>query len=444
MTRLLSGAEAHAEALGNCRRIGIVGGTFDPVHRGHLALGYAAADRLGLDAVLYIPTGIPSFKRDRYVVEGRHRVAMVCLALEEAGQAGYVSDCETGRAGITYTYDTAAWLKGLCSPDARLYLVLGTDSYAQVGSWHRSGDLARLVTFAVAGRPGTPLAGTCGGAGDAYDTVYIDAPMPDVSSTAIRRMVREGVSVDGLVGSCVAGYIRDNALYGCGGDPDGQGGALQEGTCAGREGAADEYAWTGGKPATFDPEQEAELGRLHDAVCMRLSGHRLEHVLSVAQTAERLAVRYGVDPFLAKSAGYLHDWDKKLDGAQLWQKVRDAGMDLPVGDDRLLPLLHAWTAAATLPAEFPELPGEVFTAIGRHTVGAPDMTPLDMVLYVADATEPGRRYAGVERLRTFAEGPLGGLYRACVADSIHGLLDRGRYIHPSALDAWNACLENQA
>lgn len=184
--------------------------------------------------------------------------------------------------------------------------------------------------------------------------------------------------------------------------------------------------------------EQVELERLRAAVDARLSGKRLKHVHGVAATARKLALRYGVDPFLAEAAGLLHDWDKKLTPDELWGKVERYGLGIE-RDDRLLPPLHSWTAAASLPEEFPELPAEVFRAVARHTVGALDMSPLDMVVFCADMLEPGRDFDDVEELRKLARtAGLDALFASCLRCSIVCVLQTGRFLVPEAVEVWNA------
>lgn len=190
------------------------------------------------------------------------------------------------------------------------------------------------------------------------------------------------------------------------------------------------------------PAQEAELARLSAAVDARLTGHRLAHSHGVSETAGHLAELYGADPFLARAAGLLHDWDKKLTTDQLWEKAARYRVCLggfQPGDARLAPLLHGWTAAASLPEEFPELPPEVFQAIDRHTVGAVDMTPLDMAVYCADMLEPSREGGDIDELRALVgAAPLEGLFSACARGSVMFVLQTGRFVYPGAIEVWNA------
>lgn len=203
-------------------------------------------------------------------------------------------------------------------------------------------------------------------------------------------------------------------------------------------GASDALAWAGPAPAPYDEQRARVIERLCDMVRARLSGHRLEHTLSVAQTAARLAHRHGVDPFLAQAAGLLHDWDKRLSPDELWAKVDEYGVDLGAPrDPRMLPTLHGLTAAASLRREL-DLPDEVFQAIARHTTGAAGMSDLDIVVYVADMLEPLRK-GDLDDLRALAgTGPLDALFAACARQSLLYLVQAGRFVHPAGVEAWNA------
>lgn len=201
---------------------------------------------------------------------------------------------------------------------------------------------------------------------------------------------------------------------------------------------ASAYDWAGPACAPLPDAEAVALAGLADALFVRLSGHRLAHSMSVARTAGRLAASHGVDPYLAQAAGLLHDWDKHLSADEQWEKAERYGvMPCSVRDDRLTPVLHGRTAAASLPERFPGLPSEVFQAIFRHTVGAPRMEPLDIVVYCADFLEP-LRGEGVAPLRPFAAGPLVELFAACVRQSLLYVLASGRYLGVEGVEVWNA------
>ena len=203
-----------------------------------------------------------------------------------------------------------------------------------------------------------------------------------------------------------------------------------------------DYSWVDSlvdsKRPRYSDSQSEYLTYLENKVCERLHGRRLLHSLRVARTSELLAMRYGVDPYLAKAAGYLHDWDKQITKEELWEKAFAFNVVPKDVDPRIEPLLHAWTAAASLPEEFPELPQEVFCAIGRHTIGAVDMAPLDIVVNVGDLLEPGREYKELEVIRKYiATQPLETVFAESLRDSLISPIQRGKYLYPGAVDIWN-------
>ncbi len=202
-------------AWGEGAALGVVGGTFDPVHRGHTALGEAARGELGLDGVLYIPAGVPSFKRDREVAPGPERLALVELAV--AGLPGSAaSGREVARPGITYTVDTLEGLRAELPAGVRLVFVMGADALETLPLWHRAADLARLAEVACAPRVGcAPPEGAARRAREAgFSVTLLGTPVPEVSSTEVRGRLRSGAPLDGLLDPAVERRIRARGLYG--------------------------------------------------------------------------------------------------------------------------------------------------------------------------------------------------------------------------------------
>lgn len=180
----------------------------------------------------------------------------------------------------------------------------------------------------------------------------------------------------------------------------------------------------------------------------RVSAKRYQHILGVADTAETLAKTYDVDPKVARLAGLLHDWDKAYDDEGIRQRAKE--LDLKVSDFILQcapQLLHGPTAALYLGQRFPGIPEEVLRAIRLHTSGAVDMTPLDMVVYVADAIEPNRPYAWCEDIRKkVGEAPLEELFVDTLAHVIQYLVLKRKSIGPETAEVWNhyiACVKRE-
>lgn len=186
-------------------RWGVLGGTFDPVHIGHLAAAVAARHALALDRVLLVPAGDPWQKRGAVVAPAAARYEMAAAA---ASELEGVEPCriEIDRAGPTYTIDT---VEALAAPDRSLFLVVGADVVPRLGTWHRADDLRAAVTLAVVDREGEAAAEVPEG----WTVEHVSMPRLDVSSTALRARVAEGRPIDVLVPAPAARIIRDLGLY---------------------------------------------------------------------------------------------------------------------------------------------------------------------------------------------------------------------------------------
>ena len=136
-----------------------------------------------------------------------------------------------------------------------------------------------------------------------------------------------------------------------------------------------------------------------DELEKRVGPRRFKHSLGVSETAEKLARVYGADETAARVAGLLHDWDKGYDDPGILARVDELGMELDAELVAMPRVLHGLTAAVALGRAFPELSPEVLTAVERHTLGDAGMSDLDMIVYIADALEPGRKGKVVEKLR---------------------------------------------
>lgn len=171
----------------------------------------------------------------------------------------------------------------------------------------------------------------------------------------------------------------------------------------------------------------------------RVSGKRFEHTEGVAATAAHLAEVYGVDVRRARLAGLLHDWDKGYDDEGMLKRARDLGMELSPDLLSMPRVLHGMTAARALARAFPEIPADVIQAIDRHTIGALDMTPLDMVIYVADAIEPGRTWGPVDDIRALVgEVDLEELFFLSYRHWLVLMLEKSKTLAPDTITIWNS------
>jgi nicotinate-nucleotide adenylyltransferase len=202
-------------------RVGLLGGTFDPIHLGHLEAASAARRALSLDGVLLLPSRTPPHRATEPRASAFHRFAMAALAAAERDML--VSDLELRRDGPSFTALTLEALHRDGYTPSQLYFITGSDAFAEVSTWYDYPRILSLANFVVVSRPGAPRASdlnpnsqspTTSPRNPATPTVLsVEAATPDVSSTEIRRRVAAGESIDGLVPSSVAGHIRRHRLY---------------------------------------------------------------------------------------------------------------------------------------------------------------------------------------------------------------------------------------
>ena len=197
-------------------KIGIFGGTFDPIHLGHLMVAEEARVLLDLDEVIFIPAGQPWFKSEEYVTDMKHRLAMVECATA-ANPYFSVSDIETTRSGPTYTVETLKELRKNYSCEDRLYFIIGVDSLRELDRWQHPEQLFELAKLVGVYRPGhedfDPESLNVITPGASSNVVMLDGPLVEISATDLRHRVATGVSIRYRVPESVEAYIREHGLY---------------------------------------------------------------------------------------------------------------------------------------------------------------------------------------------------------------------------------------
>jgi nicotinate-nucleotide adenylyltransferase len=227
-------------------RIGILGGTFDPVHTGHVDTALAAHRTLGLDRVLVMPSGTPPHRAAPPAASRFHRFAMTALAVTGV-PALQVSDLEVGQDGPSYTFDTLARLQRTGLAAAAIFFITGADAFEEIQTWSRYPLVLEMANFVVVSRPGHPaaalpsklpaLAARMSGSPAARvstvvdvsagpQVLLVDSPTYDVSSTEVRRRLAAGASIAGLVPAAVETYIGQHGLYSSGDAAAGTGRSL--------------------------------------------------------------------------------------------------------------------------------------------------------------------------------------------------------------------------
>lgn len=200
---------------------GVLGGTFDPIHNGHIAAALAAQASLALDTITLIPSHIPPHRADPSGASSEERYAMAKLAAQ--GRPGWsASRIELDREGLSYTYDTLVELgAALGVPGTQIFFITGADAFAEIATWSRYPAVLDLANFVVVSRPGITLDSVRARVPLAFRdrpsaqtrVIPVEAHTPDISSTDIRSRIRSGQSLIGLVPEAVANYIASHRLY---------------------------------------------------------------------------------------------------------------------------------------------------------------------------------------------------------------------------------------
>jgi len=197
-------------------KIGVLGGTFDPIHNGHLIVAEEVRARLDLAEVLFVPAGLPWLRTNIPLTAAEHRVQMVRLAI---GNKPYfkLSTMEVERAGPSYTVDTIVELKGRLGAGDELFFILGWDSLAELPKWREPQRLIKMCYLVAVPRPGylqpdiKSLDATIPGL--SQRVILLDTPEVDISGSVIRKRVAQGLSIAHLVPELVDRYIREQGLY---------------------------------------------------------------------------------------------------------------------------------------------------------------------------------------------------------------------------------------
>lgn len=377
-------------------RIGIMGGTLDPVHRGHVDVALKTMAALPLDRVMLLPAGDPPHKARTTDKQDRFNMAEIAAA-DHAGL--FASDVEIKRDGITYTVDTLTELTER-HPEVAWTYIVGADTLNILDTWRGFSRIAQLCDFVAIGRPGCDKALVEARAltlkkqyGARIELLRIEGP--DISSTQIRNRVAEGLDIHALVPDRVAKYIDDNGLYLC------------------------------------DYSETQIIEKLRNT----LSSHRLTHTLGVAHTAFRLSERFGVAPYRARLAGLLHDCAKSMDVADMRNLVVQNVSDADAAELTCEAILHAPAGMVLAQMEYGVRDQSILNAIRRHTAGGPAMTCMDALIYVSDFIEPGRAdFPGLSRAREMAEEDIFAAMHLCATLSVEYLEARGQTVHPHTLE----------
>lgn len=394
----------------DCKSIAIMGGTFDPIHNGHLVTAEAVRHRFHVDKVIFIPTGKPAHKLGQTVTHNEHRYLMTVLATMR-NENFEVSRLEIDRPGPTYTIDTIEELKKICRPDVRLYFITGADAINQMMSWKEPERLVRLCDFIAVTRPGYDLEKLFGDINEMRRRFsgrihFMEVPALAISSSDIRQRARRGAPIQYLLPQEVEDYIHKFHLY--------------------ENKKEDEVKFM------------LEPGVMQEKLQSALSIKRYIHTLGVAEEAMALADIYGTqqDKQRAQVAGLLHDCAKDYPAALMERFSKEYKVPFPPGVGEIPALIHPFLGAEVAKREYLVTSEEILDAIRFHTTGRANMSLLEKIVFIADYIEPNRgRFEGLEEARRIAYLDLDEAMDFILKESIRYVSERGQQVHPLSLEA---------
>lgn len=358
------------------RKIGILGGTFNPIHNGHIAIAKYAMEEYHLDKVIFLTSGNPPHKRNEKILDAKIRHIMVKRAI--GGISDFEAcDWEVNRSEYSYTLNTLLHFKSIFPAD-EIYFIVGGDSIRDFNTWYKPEQILKLCTLLYYDRDNTLQ---CSFAKKIHGSSI------DISSTDIRRAVSENRDINSLVPQIVAEFIKRNELYNI--------------------------------PQDF-----------HEKLRSMLHPKRYIHSIGVSKTAEELACIHGADPEKARIAGLLHDNAKNMDNQLL--RCEDLEAEIDDTERRNPHLLHAKLGSETAKCIFGITDSEIISAIRWHTIGKENMTLLEKIIFVADLVEPGRTFPDAKELREIAYQDLDRTLCECVKATISVNKQRNAEIHPNA------------
>ena len=383
-------------------RIGVMGGSFDPIHNGHLALAEKAALQFELDKVLFVTSGNPPHKKGRVLLDAQMRHKMVSIAIENYNKFE-PCDFEVNREAYSYTVDTLQYLKKQ-NKDAELFLIIGADSFHDLRKWHKPRTICELCTLLVYPREGYDIEKDLEEIKKEYycRAEIIKAGNIDISSTMLRKLLKKRQNVAGLVPRKVLKVIVRNDFY------------------------------------------TSDYGPIESRVKARLKPERYKHSTNVAAKAVELAKRYGVDTKKAYLAGIVHDCAKNMSLEQMRMKCVDYDIELDEFEQKNPGLMHAKVGERVAQIELGIRDKEVLAAVKWHTLGHPGMGDLEKIIFVADMIEDGRSFTGVDELRRTAFENLDDGVEACIKATINFNTTHNREIHPMAYEVLKWLEEKKA
>jgi len=393
-------------------KLGIFGGSFNPVHHGHFFLVDAAISKLKLDRVVMIPAFRSPFKLDAENMEGSANDRLDMLAAAAAGDSRLaIDDCEIRRGGVSYTVDTIEDIADRYLPSAKPALIIGDDLAADFPKWRDSKKILELADIVIVRRI-NPADGNSQAAYPFAHTL-LDNEIMDISSQMIRDKIKTGQDWRSLVPSGARAVIEDRRLYGFNGS---------------------------GQYKDNEDLSQGVILRIEEEARRVLTTERFLHSRNTALLAHDLCLRFGVNPKAGYLAGIAHDLAKQMEPKLLMKLVKDDGLPITDIEKGKPNLLHGRAAAVLLKERFCIHNKDVLEAVAFHTSGKVDMCPLTKTVYIADKIEVSRNIDPALRKMCVNED-LDGILYAVLKKQVGKLQSKGVNLFEDTLRLLNKMKE---
>jgi len=336
-------------------KLGILGGSFNPVHLGHLFLADKAFSTLELDRIVFVPAYLSPFKLANEETESNANDRIAMLSATVAGDSRYaIDDCEIRREGVSYTIDTIEDIITRYLPEGKPFLIIGDDLAQDFPRWRNSERILQLADIVIGRRVGSST--------DVYPFphTFIGGEIMDISSQVVRQKIGEGSNWSSLVPSAARDIIMDRRLYGF------------------DDAVPDEYC------------TRSIIMRIETEARETLSTARFLHSRNTALLAHDLCRRFGINPMTGYLAGIAHDLCKQLDAKQMLKLVKSDEMPISALEKERPNLLHGRAAAVLLREHFCIHNKDILEAVAVHTSGNESMGALAKIIYIADKAEVSR------------------------------------------------------
>ncbi len=386
-------------------RIGVYGGTFNPIHRTHIEIAQAAMEQYKLDMVYFLIAGAPPHKNTAETIADICRLEMVEIAISNH-ENFYIDNREIYRPGKSYSYITFTEYKKE-HPDDEIFFIMGSDSLLNFKNWVKPDIISECVTVIVAPRLGDDINALekaifeCKTLFDG-DFMLIDYKANDISSSFIRENIYDATTAKSYVDPMVVNYIYDHHLY-----------------------AEDSYSFN-------------IIEKLDSEMKKELKPSRYVHTLGVAHMAYSLAIKWNYPAVSAMIAGILHDCAKCISDEKRINICEKNNIPISDIEYKFPHLLHGKVGAYFCKTKYDIKDEQICHSIVVHTTGCPNMSLLDKIIFVADYIEPGRdKQPRLDLIRSTAFTDLDLCVYLILQDSVNYLNENPDMVDPTTIDTYN-------